>query len=205
MGAGHGVGLPRHHPGLPAGELVRRITGESLGTFFAKEVAGPLGADFHIGLPPPRHDARVAERHPAAPGCRWTASIPTSIAVRTFSNPPLDGRVRRGPRPGAAPRSRPPTGTATPARWPRCRPPSPAAARSSGVRLLSAAGCDAHLRGAGQRHRPRPRRAAAPRHGLRPHERGDADQPQPATCFWGGWGGSLVVNDLDAASPSPTS
>ena len=22
--------------------------------------------------------------------------------------------------------------------------------------------------------------------------------PNPSTCFWGGWGGSLVVNDLDA-------
>ena len=22
--------------------------------------------------------------------------------------------------------------------------------------------------------------------------------PNPRTCFWGGWGGSIVVNDLDA-------
>jgi CubicO group peptidase (beta-lactamase class C family) len=33
------------------GEVVRRITGESLGTVFAKEVAGPLGLDTYIGLP----------------------------------------------------------------------------------------------------------------------------------------------------------
>ena len=32
------------------GEVIRRITGESIGTFFAKEIAEPLGADFHIGL-----------------------------------------------------------------------------------------------------------------------------------------------------------
>ena len=38
--------------GYLVGEVVRRITGQSLGTFFAKELAGPLGADFHIGLPP---------------------------------------------------------------------------------------------------------------------------------------------------------
>ncbi|MGH9058733.1 MAG: serine hydrolase domain-containing protein, partial [Acidimicrobiales bacterium] len=33
--------------GYLVGEVVRRITGQSLGTFFAREVAGPLGADFH--------------------------------------------------------------------------------------------------------------------------------------------------------------
>ena len=33
------------------GEVARRITGQSIGTFFAKEVAGPLGADFHITSP----------------------------------------------------------------------------------------------------------------------------------------------------------
>ena len=34
------------------GEVVRRISGRSLGTFFAEEIAQPLGADFHIGLSP---------------------------------------------------------------------------------------------------------------------------------------------------------
>ena len=38
---------------------MRRITGRTLGGFFAQEVAGPLGADFHIGLPA-GHDHRVA-------------------------------------------------------------------------------------------------------------------------------------------------
>jgi CubicO group peptidase (beta-lactamase class C family) len=33
------------------GEVIRRITVQSLGEFFAARVAGPLGADFHIGLP----------------------------------------------------------------------------------------------------------------------------------------------------------
>ena len=32
------------------GELVRRVTGKTLGRFVAEEVAGPLDADFHIGL-----------------------------------------------------------------------------------------------------------------------------------------------------------
>jgi CubicO group peptidase (beta-lactamase class C family) len=33
------------------GEVVRRVTGRDVGTFFRDEVAGPLGVDFHIGLP----------------------------------------------------------------------------------------------------------------------------------------------------------
>lgn len=45
--------------GFLVGEVVRRITGRTLGAFFADEVAGPLGADFHIGLPA-EHDHRVA-------------------------------------------------------------------------------------------------------------------------------------------------
>ncbi|MDG2113212.1 MAG: serine hydrolase, partial [Actinomycetota bacterium] len=46
--------------GWTAGELVRRASGRSLGTFFAEEVAGPAGADFHIGLPESEH-GRVAK------------------------------------------------------------------------------------------------------------------------------------------------
>jgi CubicO group peptidase (beta-lactamase class C family) len=37
--------------GFLVGEVIRRISGQSPGRFFAAEVAGPLGADFHIGLP----------------------------------------------------------------------------------------------------------------------------------------------------------
>jgi CubicO group peptidase (beta-lactamase class C family) len=45
--------------GWLVGEVVRRITGKSLGTFFADEVAGPLGLEFWIGLPDDQQD-RVA-------------------------------------------------------------------------------------------------------------------------------------------------
>lgn len=37
--------------GWLAGALIRRITGRRLGEVFADEIAGPLGLDFHIGLP----------------------------------------------------------------------------------------------------------------------------------------------------------
>ncbi|HMK11194.1 MAG TPA: serine hydrolase domain-containing protein [Acidimicrobiales bacterium] len=49
-----------------AGELVRRISGKSLGTFFADEVAKPLGLDFWIGLPA-SEESRVAPLVPLPP------------------------------------------------------------------------------------------------------------------------------------------
>lgn len=58
--------------GWLVGEVVRRITGKSLGTFFREEVATPLNADFHIGLAE-EHEPRVAriippESPPFEPG-----------------------------------------------------------------------------------------------------------------------------------------
>jgi CubicO group peptidase (beta-lactamase class C family) len=44
--------------GWLCGELIRRVDGRSVGTFFAEEVAGPLGAEFWIGLPE-EHEPRV--------------------------------------------------------------------------------------------------------------------------------------------------
>lgn len=52
--------------GFLVGELVRRITGKSLGTFFAEEVAAPLGLSAWIGLPEAQ-EGRVAQIEYAAP------------------------------------------------------------------------------------------------------------------------------------------
>ena len=46
--------------GYLIGELIRRITGKSLGTFFREEITEPLKADFHIGLLK-KDDNRVAD------------------------------------------------------------------------------------------------------------------------------------------------
>lgn len=48
------------------GEVIRRITGLQPGAFLAKEVAVPLGADFHIGLDP-AHFPRVSNVVPPPP------------------------------------------------------------------------------------------------------------------------------------------
>ena len=42
------------------GEVIRRITGKSFGTFFREEVAEKVGADFHIGVDP-QHHHRIAD------------------------------------------------------------------------------------------------------------------------------------------------
>lgn len=41
------------------GEVIRRISGKSVGAFFAQEVAGPLGLEFWIGLPA-EHEHRTS-------------------------------------------------------------------------------------------------------------------------------------------------
>ncbi len=48
------------------GEVVRRVSGKSLGTFFKDEIAQPLGLDFWIGLPEDK-ESRVAPMIPAKP------------------------------------------------------------------------------------------------------------------------------------------
>jgi CubicO group peptidase (beta-lactamase class C family) len=48
-GTAHGYHATTY--GWLVGEVVRRITGRSVGRFFADEIAGPLGLEFWIGLP----------------------------------------------------------------------------------------------------------------------------------------------------------
>jgi CubicO group peptidase (beta-lactamase class C family) len=45
--------------GYLVGEVIRRITGRTVGTYFREEIADPLGLDFWIGLPEPE-EPRVA-------------------------------------------------------------------------------------------------------------------------------------------------
>jgi CubicO group peptidase (beta-lactamase class C family) len=75
------------------GEVVRRVTGVSLGNFFRREVAEPLGADFHIGTPA-ELNPRIGELIPpdTAPASGVQAD---SIAARTFANPAIDARDSR--------------------------------------------------------------------------------------------------------------
>ena len=79
--------------GYLLGELVRRVTGKSLGTFFREEVAIPLNADFHIGFSE-EHDSRVGELIPPEIDLKELAAFiePGSIAMKTLVNPSLTAK-----------------------------------------------------------------------------------------------------------------
>src|SRR5271155_392651 len=52
--------------GYLVGEVIRRITGKTPGTYLREEIAGPLGLDLHIGVDA-SFDPRIAELIGAAP------------------------------------------------------------------------------------------------------------------------------------------
>jgi len=64
-GAGHGYHVNTY--GFLIGEVVRRITGKSLGAYLRDEIARPGGIDFFIGFGP-ELDARCADVIPPRPG-----------------------------------------------------------------------------------------------------------------------------------------
>ena len=72
--------------GWLVGEVVRRISGKSLGTFFRDEVAVPLGLDFQIGVDP-KDDARIATM--------YTAVVPMET-VQQVEQRERDERERMG-------------------------------------------------------------------------------------------------------------
>jgi CubicO group peptidase (beta-lactamase class C family) len=77
--------------GWLVGEVVRRISGRSLGRFFRDELAGPLGLDFWIGLPESAESrvARVAPPPAPDPHDPFGAALldHASLTRRAFMNP----------------------------------------------------------------------------------------------------------------------
>ena len=89
-GAGHGYHVNTF--GYLGGELIRRTTGMSVGEFLRRDVAGPLGADVHIGLAAAEH-GRVAEFHwpdrAHATAATQSDSVPNNeMALNAYFNPP---------------------------------------------------------------------------------------------------------------------
>ena len=79
--------------GYLLGELVRRVTGKSLGNFFRENIANPLDIDFHIGLPE-SYDPRVAEIiTPEEIFYKWQVTLVKMFFRKTakvFYNPSLE-------------------------------------------------------------------------------------------------------------------
>lgn len=63
--------------GWLVGEVIRRVSGKSVGTYFRDEVAGPLGLDFWIGLPE-SEESRVG---------MLTSMIPGEFTVEQLKDP----------------------------------------------------------------------------------------------------------------------
>jgi CubicO group peptidase (beta-lactamase class C family) len=72
---------------------VRRVTGTSLGHFLAKEISGPLGADFFVGLPE-SEESRVA---PIVPAPEISDPRHAELRERFMGPDTLLGRVLSGP------------------------------------------------------------------------------------------------------------
>ena len=100
--------------GMYAAEVFFRLAGESVGTFLARDVFGPLGADVSLGTPP-EVDARVATLYAPTMGDRVVSMLtnaargnlnearvlaaalgPLGLPRRAFTNPHIDSPVAYG-------------------------------------------------------------------------------------------------------------
>jgi CubicO group peptidase (beta-lactamase class C family) len=182
------------------GELIRRIGGKSVGHFLRDEVTGPLGADFHIGLPA-SEDGRCGEMIAATAAENAAAGVgvpaPDSLRAKVLGNPAL--------RPDQANTSA----------WRRAEIP---AANGHGnarsvARVLAALACGGALDGVRLLRRESIDRAIEAQAYDRDLVLGfkikwglgfmlaSAElplSPNPRTFGHGGWGGSLAFVDLDA-------
>ncbi|MBT5554042.1 MAG: beta-lactamase family protein [Ilumatobacter sp.] len=87
---GEGSGYHALNQGHLLGEVIRRIDGRMLGQFFAEEIAGPLDADFHIGLDPSEFDRVSNVIPPPALAIDMATMDPDSVLIKTFTGPAPD-------------------------------------------------------------------------------------------------------------------
>ncbi len=179
--------------GYLVGEVVRRVTGQSLGTFFAREVAGPLGGDFLIGLPE-ADDARTVPVITPTTAILDQVTITNPLLTKTFTNPLLSPEVswekpwRRAEIPAANGQSNA-RGVAA------VQSIVSNLGEARGVRLLSERGCRAIFE---EQSNGEDVVLNVPLRFGMGYGLGNETVPiGPNACFWGGLGGSIVVSDLD--------
>ncbi len=188
--------MPGYHAvtqGYLIGEIVRRITGVSIGTFFRTEVAEPLGADFHIGLPE-SEEPRVSVVIPP-PAADFGEIDTESLAFRTYASSRIDAR---------APRERWWRAAEIPAANGHGNARSVALVQSiianrgetGGIRFLSPAGVERIFES--QINAYDPVLARVSHMGMGYGLSNDSMPIGPHACYWGGYGGSVIIMDLDA-------
>jgi CubicO group peptidase (beta-lactamase class C family) len=195
---GTACGYHALNQGHLVGEVIRRVSGRKLGQFFAEDIAGPVGADFHIGLAPSEFH-RIANIIP--PGdlpIDPTTLDPTGITMRTFLGPPVDALAALTPEwrqadIGAA------NGHGNARSVALAQSAMSHGGVANGVKLLSPDTIEIVFRE--QAHNLDLVLMQPLRFGI------GYGLPEPTTypflpvdgkvCFWGGWGGSFVINDLD--------
>ena len=193
---GAGSGYHALTQGYLIGEIVRRITGESIGTWFAREVAQPLNADFFIGLPA-SEDHRVSNVVPPPPiDVAAMESQVSELMIKTFMNPPLDATMahqewwRRAEIPAA-------NGQGNARSVAGIQSIIAGRGEARGVRLLSAEGTDPifEVQADGIDKVLGVQERMGMGYGL-------SNPPEmplgPRACHWGGYGGSLIIVDQDA-------
>lgn len=181
--------------GYLVGEVVRRITGRSLGTVFRQEIAEPLGTDFHIGLPA-SEDERVADLIPPPAGGGIADGEQSELVANMSRNPGIDPLATRT-RAWRAAEIPAAGGTGNARSVAEIHVLLANGGVAKGKRLLSEAGCrkalelqiegtDLILGG--------PARFGLG-FGL---PSATVPMPNPNTIYWGGYGGSLIIIDMDA-------
>lgn len=179
------------------GEVVRRITGQGLKEFFDTQIAQPLHADFHIGLPAIEASRCGAVIPPPPLPIDFQSLDPTSVMVRAFTGPLPDAasantEAWRAADIGAA------NGHGNARSVARVQSIVANGGEAFGVRLLKRQSIDQIFQ---TRARGVDLVLGVPLHmGL------GWGLAEPATipylpsgrvAFWGGWGGSMVFNDAD--------
>jgi CubicO group peptidase (beta-lactamase class C family) len=179
------------------GEVLRRITGSSLKQFVADEIAGPLGADFQIGAAESDWP-RIADVIPPPPLPFDLAALgPDSLVVKTFTGPAVEASEANTPAwrradIGAA------NGHGNARSVARILSALPRGGEVDGVRLLSPDTIDVIFRE--QAYGVDQVLGVPMRFGIGyglPVPETIPYLPEGKVCYWGGWGGSMIVMDLD--------
>jgi CubicO group peptidase (beta-lactamase class C family) len=192
---GEGVGYHALTQGYLVGEVVRRVTGKSLGTVFREEIAEPLGIDFHIGLPQSEDD-RVADLIPPPPGTGFGAGQAPPLMQAMATNPvinPLETRTRAW-RAAEIPAA---GGTGNARSVAQAHTILANGGVANGKRFMSEAGVrkvlELQIEGEDKVM------GVPARFGLGFGLPGAlVPLPNPNSMFWGGYGGSLILIDMDA-------